>query len=129
MSRVKRGTTSLKKRRNILRQVKGYRFGRSKKVRVAKEAIFHAGAHAFRHRRSKKRDYRNLWALRINAAARPNGYVLNAYRGPEKKQYITRQKITFGHCERLSRCVYASDEKHQSIVRNTRRSRATRLPL
>ncbi|OGG44750.1 50S ribosomal protein L20 [Candidatus Kaiserbacteria bacterium RIFCSPHIGHO2_01_FULL_50_13] len=73
MSRVKRGTTAMKRRRNILRQVKGYRFGRSTKQRVAREAIFHAGVHAFRHRRAKKRDARQLWTLRLNAAARENG--------------------------------------------------------
>ncbi len=73
MSRVKRGTTKLKRRRNILAQTKGYRFGRSTKERVAKEAIRHAGAHAFRHRRAKKREFRNLWTLRINAAVRPLG--------------------------------------------------------
>lgn len=73
MSRVKRGTTKLKRRRNVLAQVKGYRFGRSTKERVAKEAIAHAGAYAFRDRRTKKRLARNLWTLRINAAARATG--------------------------------------------------------
>lgn len=63
-----------KRRRNILAQVKGYRFDRKSKERIAKVAIKHAGAHAFRHRRAKKRDFRNLWTLRINAAARPLGY-------------------------------------------------------
>lgn len=74
MARVKRGTMKTKRRRNILRQVKGYRFDRKSKERIAKVAIKHAGAHAFRHRRAKKREFRNLWTLRINAAARPLGY-------------------------------------------------------
>ena len=74
MSRVKRGTTKVKRRRNVLAQTKGYRFARSNKERTAKEAIRHAGAHAFRHRRTKKREFRNLWSLRINAAARPLGF-------------------------------------------------------
>jgi len=73
MARVKRGTTALKRRRNVLKQVKGYRFGRSTKERMAKDAIFHAGTHAFRHRRTKKREFRQLWTLRINAALRENG--------------------------------------------------------
>jgi len=64
-----------KRRRNILAQVKGYRFDRKSKERIAKVAIKHAGAHAFRHRRAKKREFRNLWTLRINAAARPLGYT------------------------------------------------------
>jgi len=67
MSRVKGGKTSAKRRRNVLKQVKGYRFARSKKERAAKEAIFHAGAYAFAHRRDKKNDFRRLWNVRINA--------------------------------------------------------------
>ena len=68
MSRVKGAKVSLKRRRNVLKQVKGYRFARSKKERAAKEAIFHAGKHAFAHRRDKKNDFRRLWNVRINAA-------------------------------------------------------------
>lgn len=70
MARVKRGVTSLRRRRNVLKQVKGYRFGRSTKERQAKEAIEHAGAHAFAHRRKKKGDFRRLWNIKINAAVR-----------------------------------------------------------
>jgi len=70
MARVKRGIIKAKKRRNILKQVKGYRFGRSKKKRQAKEAIAHAGVHAFTHRKDKKGDFRRLWTVRINAAVR-----------------------------------------------------------
>jgi large subunit ribosomal protein L20 len=67
MARVKGGKTSLKRRRNVLKMVKGYRFARSKKERAAKEAIVHAGAYAFAHRRDKKNDFRRLWTVRINA--------------------------------------------------------------
>ncbi len=67
MSRVKGGVTSLKRRRNVLKMVKGYRFARSKKERAAREAIFHAGKYAFAHRRDKKNDFRKLWNVRINA--------------------------------------------------------------
>jgi len=67
MSRVKGGVNSLKRRRNVLKMVKGYRFARSKKERAAKEAIFHAGKNAFAHRRDKKNDFRKLWNVRINA--------------------------------------------------------------
>ncbi|MDO8561867.1 MAG: 50S ribosomal protein L20 [bacterium] len=88
MSRVKRGTTKLKRRHNILSQVKGYRFGRGTKERVAKEAIAHAGVHAFRHRRAKKRDFRNLWALRINAASRTVGFSYSKLIGALKKRKI-----------------------------------------
>lgn len=73
MTRVKRGTTKMKRRRNILSQVKGYRFGRSTKEKQAKEAIVHAGNHAFAHRRKKKSDFRQLWNVRLNAAIRALG--------------------------------------------------------
>ncbi|MBI5457764.1 50S ribosomal protein L20 [Candidatus Kaiserbacteria bacterium] len=89
MVRVKRGVTKLKRRRNVLAQTKGYRFDRSRKERVAKEAIHHAGAHAFRHRRSKKREYRNLWTLRINAAVRPLGFSYSRFIDALKKANIT----------------------------------------
>ncbi len=57
-----------KRRRNILDDVKGYRLQRSKKKRVAREAIYHAQLHAFAHRKDKKNDFRRLWTVRINAA-------------------------------------------------------------
>ena len=89
MSRVKRGVTKLKRRRNILAQVKGYRFGRSTKERVAKEAIAHAGRYAFRDRRTKKRLARQLWTVRINAATRPIGFSYSKFIGALKKSNIT----------------------------------------
>ncbi len=62
-----------KRRRNILEQVKGYRFGRSKKKRQAIEAIHHAKNYAFAHRKDKKNDYRQLWIVRINAVLKAQG--------------------------------------------------------
>ena len=79
MARVKRGVSKNKRRKNILAQTKGYRFARSKKERSAKEAIFHAGSYAFRHRKTKKREFRNLWTLRINAAVRPLGLTYSTF--------------------------------------------------
>lgn len=73
MSRVKKGVHALKKRRRILKQTKGYRFGRSRKEKEAKTAILHAGKYAFAHRRKKKRINRKLFEVRINAGARENG--------------------------------------------------------
>jgi len=68
MARVKGGLMAQKRRRNILAQVKGYRLQRSKKKRVAREAIYHAQLHSFAHRKDKKNDFRRLWTVRINAA-------------------------------------------------------------
>ena len=88
MSRVKKGKRALKRRKNILKQVKGYRFGRSTKKRQAREAIFHAGTYAFAHRRDKKRDARALWQIKINAAVRPLGFSYSTFIGVLKKNGI-----------------------------------------
>ena len=73
MSRVTKGVTSNKRRKYILANTKGYRFGRSKKKREAREATYHANLHAFDHRKDKKGDFRSLWIVRINAVLRNNG--------------------------------------------------------
>lgn len=73
MARVKGGIMANKRRKNILEQVKGYRFDRSKKKRAAREAIYHAQLHAFDHRKDKKGDFRRLWITRINAALKNQG--------------------------------------------------------
>ena len=88
MTRVKRGTISLKHRKNILRKAKGYRFGRSKKERQAKEALLHAGVYAFAHRRKKKGDFRQLWQIKINAATREHGMSYSKFMHGLKKKNI-----------------------------------------
>jgi len=62
-----------KKRRNLLKDAKGYRWGRATKLRLARVAVLKAGAHAFRDRRAKKRVNRQLMQVRVNAAVRPLG--------------------------------------------------------
>ncbi len=79
MSRVKGGLMAQKRRRNILAEVKGYRLQRSKKKRVAKEAIYHAQLHAFAHRKDKKNDFRRLWTVRINAALQALGFKYSQF--------------------------------------------------
>lgn len=94
MTRVKRGTTALKHRRNTLAQVKGYRFGRSKKEAQAGIAIAHAGSYAFAHRRDKKNDFRRLWTVKINAALRPLGFSYSKFIDAlKKKNVIIDRKI------------------------------------
>lgn len=73
MARVKGGLMAQKRKRNILAEAKGYRFGRSKKKAQAREAIYHAQLHAFNHRKDKKGDFRRLWTVRINAALMTHG--------------------------------------------------------
>ena len=88
MSRVKRGVQKTKRRKYLLAQTKGYRFDRSRKERVARDAIRHAGVYAFRDRRTKKRTFRALWSLRINAASRENGFTYSKLIGALKKNKI-----------------------------------------
>jgi len=73
MARVKRGMMSLKKRRKVLKAVKGFRGARGRNYKAANEAILHSLIYAFRDRRVRKRDFRSLWITRINAAARQEG--------------------------------------------------------
>jgi large subunit ribosomal protein L20 len=88
MTRVKRGIIKSKRRSNILSQVKGYRFGRSTKKKQAKEAIAHAGVHAFDHRRNKKGDFRRLWQVKINYAVRSFGTNYSKFIDALKKKEI-----------------------------------------
>jgi large subunit ribosomal protein L20 len=79
MTRVKRGMNSVKRRKNILARAKGYRIQRSKKVRAANDALKHAGAYAFAHRRDKKNDFRKLWNVKINASLREMGTTYSKF--------------------------------------------------
>ncbi len=73
MPRVKRGVTAKRRHKKILEQAKGYRGRRKNVFRVAKQAVIRAGQYAYRDRRQRKRQFRSLWIIRINAAARENG--------------------------------------------------------
>ena len=66
--RVKRGVTTSKRHKKLLKSAKGYRGGRSKLFKQAREATIHAGADAYRGRKEKKRQMRSLWIIRLNAA-------------------------------------------------------------
>ena len=72
MPRVKRGTKRRHRRKKILKLAKGYYTGKSKLYRAAKEAVEKSLGYAYRDRRARKRDFRSLWIIRINAAARQN---------------------------------------------------------
>jgi len=73
MARVKRGTIARARHKKVLKQAKGYYGARSKVYRVAKQAVIKAGQYAYRDRRQKKRQFRSLWIVRINAGAHENG--------------------------------------------------------
>ncbi len=73
MTRVKRGVVAHKKRKAILKYTKGFRWGRKAKEALAKEALLHAWEHSFRGRKEKKRNFRTLWNVKINAMSRASG--------------------------------------------------------
>ena len=73
MPRVKRGVTAKARHKKILKQAKGYYGARSRVYRVAKQAVIRAKQYAYRDRKQRKRDFRALWIVRINAAARECG--------------------------------------------------------
>lgn len=73
MTRVKRGVRAHKKREKLLKETKGYIFGRKSKFAAAKQAYLKAGMYAYRDRKAKKRAFRRLWITRINNACREQG--------------------------------------------------------
>lgn len=97
MTRVKKAVHALKHRRTILKAAKGFRFGRSTKERMAIDAIQHAGAYAFAHRRDKKGDFRRMWNVRINAALRPLGFSYSKFMGEIKKKGIALDRKSLAH--------------------------------
>ena len=70
MVRVKRGKTAHKRRKRLLKLAKGFRWSRKSKYRLAKEGLLHAFKYSYRDRKAKKREFRKLWQVQINAAAR-----------------------------------------------------------
>ena len=79
MARVKRAVNAQKKRRVVLERASGYRGQRSRLYRKAKEQLLHSSTYAYRDRRARKGDFRQLWIQRINAAARLNGMTYNRF--------------------------------------------------
>jgi len=88
MSRIKRAVQARKHRKNILKHAKGFSYGRKSHFKLAKDALRHAWTYAYRDRRVKKRTFRNLWNLQINALARQNGITYSRLIDGLKKHKI-----------------------------------------
>ncbi len=94
MVRVKRGVIAHKKRKKLLRYVKGFKWSRKSKERMAREALLHAWTHQFRGRKLKKREFRRLWNIKINAGARQYGMSYSRFiAGLKQKQIQLDRKI------------------------------------
>ena len=105
MTRVKRGVNATRKRKKILKYTKGFMWGRSKKEAAAKEALLHAWTHQFMGRKKRKRDFRRLWQVKINAAVRPEGISYSKFIAALKKANVA-----------LDRKILADLAEHQPDV-------------
>jgi large subunit ribosomal protein L20 len=88
MSRVTTAAATRQKKNKIFKKAKGFWGGRHRLYRIAKEAVMRAGQFAYRDRHNKKRDFRSLWIIRVNAACRLNGISYNAFINGLKKNNI-----------------------------------------
>jgi len=79
MPRVKRGVNVRRRHKKVLKRAEGYYGGRSRLYKTAHEAVMHALDYAYEHRRTRKRDMRRLWIMRINAAVRQHGLTYHAF--------------------------------------------------
>ena len=94
MPRVKRGIIHLKKRRSLMKAVKGYQWGRKNKIKLARPAMLKAGAYAYRDRRNKKRDIRAVWQIQISAATTAVGVSYSKMMGAIHKAEIALDRKT-----------------------------------
>ena len=88
MVRVKRGKTAHKRRKHLLKYTKGFRWGRKSKYKAAKDALAHAWTYAYRDRKTKKRDFRQLWQVQINATCRKFGLSYSKFINKLKQKNI-----------------------------------------
>lgn len=97
MTRVKRGVIANKRRKNLLKHAKGYRWGRKSKFRLAKDATMHAWSSAFNDRRKKKNEYRRLWQIQLNAATRERGLTYSKFIAGLKNAKIEIDRKVLAH--------------------------------
>lgn len=88
MPRVKRGVTARARHKKVIALAKGYRGRRKNVYRIAKQAVMKAGQYAYRDRRQRKRQFRQLWIVRINAGARENGLSYSKFMNGLKRAAI-----------------------------------------
>ena len=92
MTRIKRGVAAHKRRKYVLARTKGFTNRRRTNAIAAKEALLHADSYAYSHRKLKKRDFKKLWSIRINAAAREQGLSYSKLMGKLHKENIMLNK-------------------------------------
>ena len=115
MARVKRGTTVKQKHNKILDRAKGYLGRHHSTYRAAREKTEKAGQYAYRDRRQKKRDFRSLWIVRINAAVRSNGLTYSQFMNGLKKAGINLDRKV------LAQMAYDADKNFETLVDTAKR--------
>lgn len=114
--RVKKSVASRRRRKRILKQAKGYWGSRKNNLRKAKETLLRALAYAYRDRRQRKRDFRRLWIVRINAAVRPLGFSYSKFIAALKKTDIELDRKS------LSELAIRDPEGFKAVVETARSS-------
>ena len=107
MPRVKRGVMHSKRRKNVLKQTKGFRWGRKKLIKVAKTAVLKAGSYAYRDRRAKKRTARALWQVQLNAAVGEHGLSYSKFIAGLKKAKIEMDRKVLASLAQKHPAVFA----------------------
>ena len=107
MARVKRGVVARARHKKILKQAKGYYGARSRVYRVAFQAVIKAGQYAYRDRRQRKRQFRQLWIARINAAARECGLPYSKFMNGLKKAAIEIDRKVLADLAVFEKAVFA----------------------
>lgn len=97
MARVKRGLVSKRRHNKLLKSAKGYRGTKRRLVKVAREAVLHAGVYAYAGRKNRKRDMRALWILRINEALKEKGLKYNVFIKSLADNNIKLDRKTLAH--------------------------------
>lgn len=115
MARVKRGTTVKQKHKKILDRAKGYLGRHHSTYRAAREKTEKAGQYAYRDRRQKKRDFRSLWIVRINAAVRSNGLTYSQFMNGLKKAGINLDRKV------LAQMAYDADKSFNTLIETAKR--------
>lgn len=114
MVRVKRGKAAHKRRKHVLGHAKGFRWGRKSKYKLAKDALRHAWTHAYKDRKRKKREFRQLWQIHISSACKNSGLNYSTFiHGLKKKKIEIDRKI-------LSQLAQKHPEIFEKIVKEVK---------
>ena len=107
MPRVKRGVTARARHKKVIVLAKGYRGRRKNVYRIAKQAVMKAGQYAYRDRRQRKRQFRQLWIARINAGARQNGLSYSKFMNGLKRAAIALDRKVLADLAVFDKAAFA----------------------